>query len=352
MAGVVSRLGAQLVVLETNLGPAGARNAGLRRVTTPLVAFVDSDVTARPEVLQRLGAHFADPRVALVAPLVRGDADSARPRWFQRYDEVASALDLGRRPSGVRPGGAVAWLPGACLVARTDALTDGFDGSMRVGEDVDLVWRLTRQGWRVRYDPALDVRHQTRPTVGTWLGRMYVYGTGGALLADRHGDLVAPAAFSPMYAAAAVALLAQRRWSGAIIVAAIAHAAHTLGRVLPDTPARPRLAVQLAGEGFGWTARQVAGLLLRHWWPATAVAAIFSRRVRRAALMALTADLITLPPAPIPHRTGRVPRGAATRRPRVRRRSLGRSTTGQVDPGAPAPMHPSGRCGRSPWRLS
>ena len=151
----------------------------------------------------------------------------------------------------------------------------------------------------MRYDPTVDVRHHDAARrSGTWLGRKFVYGTGGALLAARHGDLVAPAAFSPTYAAAAVALLAQRRWSGAIIVAAIAHAAHTLGRVLPDTPARPRLAVQLAGEGFGWTARQVAGLLLRHWWPATAVAAIFSRRVRRAALMALTADLITY----LPHR--------------------------------------------------
>ena len=302
VADVVRRSGAESVVLPVNLGPAAARNAGLRRVGTPLVAFVDSDVTAAPEVLLRLGSHFADPRLAVVAPRISGHADAVRPRWFQRYDAVASPLDLGRRPSGVRPGAAVAWLPSACLVARTTALTaalpGGFDESMRVGEDVDLVWRLTGSGWRVRYDPELEVRHQSRPTVATWLARIHAYGTGGGPLAARHGDLVAPAVLTPAYAVAAVALLAQRRWSAAVVLGAIARSAVAVHRALPDTPARPLLAAQLAGQGIGWTGRQVAALLLRHWWPATAVAAILSRRIRRAVLVAVAADLVTY----LPHR--------------------------------------------------
>lgn len=297
VADVVRRCGAESVVLPANVGPAGARNAGLRRVGTPLVAFVDSDVTAAPEVLLRLGSHFADPRLAVVAPRITGHADSARPRWFQRYDAVASPLDLGRRPSGVRPGGTVAWLPSACLVARTSALTaappGGFDESMRVGEDVDLVWRLSASGRRIRYDPELEVGHQSRPTLEAWLARIHAYGTSGAPLAARHGELLAPAVLSPAYAVVLVALLAQRRWSAAVVLGAIARSAVHVHRALPDTPARPLLAAQLAGQGAGWTVRQGAALLLRHWWPATAVAALVSRRIRRAVLVAVAADLFS-----------------------------------------------------------
>lgn len=314
VADVAARHAADLVVLEENGGPAGARNAGLSHVTTPLVAFVDSDITAQPEVLLRLALHFADPRVALVGPLVKGQSPSANPRWFERYDELASSLDLGLKPSAVRPGGGVAWLPSACLVARTPAIQHlgGFDASMRVAEDVDLVWRLVERGWRVRYDPDLSVQHQTLTSLTSWVSRKFDYGTGGAALAERHGNLVAPAVLSPLYGAAALALLAQRRWSPLVIAAAFVHAAWTLHRKLPPSPDNPRLSLRLAAEGLGWMARQESALLLRHWWPLTAVGILCSARMRRAALAAVVADTLI---AHGPYRSdiGLIPFAAARR---------------------------------------
>jgi hypothetical protein len=132
---------ADLLPLPVNLGPAGARNAGLATVTTPYVAFVDSDVEVSASDLTQLARHFADPAVSLVGPRIAGVARSQNPRWFERYDAAASSLTLGRVPCNVGPGAAVAWLPSACLVARTAALAPGFDPDLRVGEDVDLVWR-------------------------------------------------------------------------------------------------------------------------------------------------------------------------------------------------------------------
>ena len=92
----------------------------------------------------------------------------------------------------VRPGAAVAWLPSACLVGRTEALADGFDPELRVGEDVDLVWRLVERGGRVRYDPDVRAHHDARPTLTSWLYRKAFYGSGGAALAARHGNQLAP----------------------------------------------------------------------------------------------------------------------------------------------------------------
>ncbi len=290
VAEVASAHGARLLRLAVNVGPAGARNAGLREVRTPYVAFVDSDITVAADVLRRLARHLDDPGVALVGPRVVSRARSRHPAWFERYDEHASSLELGRVGCSVRPGAAVAWLPSACLVGRVAQLGDGFSADMRVGEDVDLVWRLVASGLGVRYDPSFTAQHDTRATVGAWLGRKFVYGSGGADLAARHGDNVAPAVLSPAFALAAAALLGRSRWAPALAVVGLARGAWRVRRATPEIPRRNVLAARLAVRGLGWSVRQESALLLRHWWPAALVGALVSRRVRRMVVTALVVD--------------------------------------------------------------
>lgn len=235
-AEAAARHGARLLALRENMGPAGARNAGLRQVRTPYVAFVDSDVTVTAETLTGLAGHFCDAAVLLVGPRVRGRVRSRRPRWFERYDAAASSLDLGPVPGAVRPGSRVGWLPSACLVGRVEALADGFDASLRVGEDVDLAWRLLDHGGVVRYDPSYTADHDVRPGMRGWLGRTFVYGTSGAPLATRHGDAVAPAALSAPVAVAALAILLRRRWALPLACAVGAHTVRELAATLPRGP--------------------------------------------------------------------------------------------------------------------
>jgi mycofactocin glycosyltransferase len=295
VATVVAGHGATLVPLDHNVGPAGARNLGLARVRTPYVAFVDSDVVVTSADLLGLARQFADPQVALVGPLVEGVSRSTRPRWFERYDAAASSLDLGLRGARVRPGSAVAWLPSACLVGRVDVLRGvrGFDEQLRVGEDVDLVWRLVGSGAIVRYDPTHVAEHDTRSTLRGWLGRKFVYGTGGAALARHHGNWTAPAVLSPTTAVGAAALLARRRWSLPVAAAAAVLSARRLRRELPEATRHGiPLPVDVAVRGLGWAVRQESALLLRHWWPATVAAALVSRPARRLVTTALVVDLV------------------------------------------------------------
>ena len=65
-----------------------------------------------------------------------------------------------------------------------------------------------------------------------------------------------------------------------------------LGRTLPDTPDRGRLATALTAEVRVSTLRQGSHLLLRHWWPGAAAAALVSRRARRAVAAAMVWDLL------------------------------------------------------------
>lgn len=293
IAGVARRHGAEIVRLDHNVGPAAARNAGLARVSTPYVAFVDSDVRVAAGTLLGLTAHFADPRVALVGPHVRGQAVNARPRWFERYEERSPALGLGDRAGVVRPGAAVAWLPSACLVGRKERLlgVGGFDARMRVGEDVDLVWRLVAAGDRVRYDPAYGARHDARPSLAAWMGRKFTYGTGGAALAERHPGNTVTAILSPSMGVAALALLARRPWSVPVALAGTARGVQVLLRTLPPVQGRRGLAARLSLRGLEWALRQESALVLRHWWPAVFCAALVSRRARRIIVSALAVDL-------------------------------------------------------------
>jgi len=292
VAEVAAAHGARYVGLTRNVGPAGARNAGLRTVVTPLVAFVDSDVTVSTATLLALSRHFDDPAVALVAPCVVGKARSAHPRWFERYDEAASSLALGRTACSVRPGAAVAWLPSACVVARVDRVGEGFDSDMRVAEDVDLVWRLAADGHVVRYDPSYEALHDARTTLLGWMGRKFVYGTGGGDLAARHADKCATAVLTPSYAVGAAALLAGRWWSLPLTLLCTQRGVRAVTRALPDVSERSTISRLLAVRGMGWAIRQESTLLLRHWWPATFVACLMSRRVRRAAVAALAVDAL------------------------------------------------------------
>lgn len=291
VAAVAARHGAELLPLAENVGPAGARNAGLARVTTPFVVFIDSDVVVEPAAIETMLRHFADPELAMVAPRVLG-LESDRPNWITRYEDARSSLDLGSDSSIVRPRSPVTWVSSTCLVARVDALGSGFDASMRVGEDVDLVWRLVDEGRRVRFEPAASVRHEHRSTLRAWMARKAFYGTGAHPLAVRHPDDIAPVVLAPWGAGLLVALMAQRRWSlpvaGVIAGATIAR----IGRRAVGVRHPYRLAGRLTGYGAIAAVTQGFALLLRHWWPLAAIGCLLSRRVRRAVLVATLADTV------------------------------------------------------------
>lgn len=282
LAEVVARHGAELVRRDVNGGPSAARNAGLRRVTTPFVAFVDSDVEVTPHALARLVAHTADPGLAAVAARVRSRGGR---RWFERYEDACGSLDLGPVPATVRPWSAVSYVPTACLVARVAALGDGFDEAMTSGEDVDLVWRLRAAGWRVRHAGGVVACHRGRTTLTAWAGRKAFYGTSAAALSRRHGELVTPAVLTPEAAALIGAALAQRRWSAGVAVAVVA-------RMLASAPAdlSPADRVAVVAGSVRTTSGQASALMLRHWWPLAAAACVTSRRARRVVAVAAVAD--------------------------------------------------------------
>ncbi len=219
IATVAAEHGARVVRRAVNGGPGAARNTGLETVDTGFVAFLDSDCEPPAGWLALLLAHLADPAVAAVAPRIVGSASSTAAG---RYAAARGALDLGPRPSRVRAGARVAYVPTAALVARVSALRevarDGrvFDPTLRYGEDVDLVWRLDAAGWRVRYQPEVRVTHHEPNRWAPLLTRRWRYGTSAVPLAAAHPRCTSPLVLAPWPALSVAALLARRPLPAAI----------------------------------------------------------------------------------------------------------------------------------------
>jgi mycofactocin system glycosyltransferase len=290
-----TRDGFVTIRLDRNRGPAAARNAGLALVDTPLVAFVDSDVSIDDDELGRLAAHFRDPTVALVAPRIRVAQGSTNASLtvddgpLLRYEVDHSPLDMGPFPARVAAATRVSYVPAAVVLCRTEAVQaiTGFDETMRFGEDVDLVWRLADAGWTCRYEPSVEARHQSRSTLRGWCAQRFHYGTSAATLDRRHPGAVAPLRMSGWSAAAWVPLLAGFPLIG---VAIGVLSSVLLVRKLPYVAARESL--RLAALGNVFAGRLIASAITRTWWPLAVVAAIASKRARRVLLAAVVVPAI------------------------------------------------------------
>lgn len=273
-------------------GPGAARDDGIAAATTPVVVAVDSDCVVPDdsgEWWDPLLRLLADECVAAVAPRVRTPTG---PRLIDRYEAWRSPLDLGAEPARVSPGTRVSYVPAAAMVLRTEAYRSvgGFDRDLRVGEDVDMEWRLVGAAHRIRYEPDVVIDHPARPSLPSWLRQRFGYGTSAALLDRRHPGRVAPVRCSA-WSAAGWGLVAVGRprlgpLAGAGVLVASAAA---LPRRLDGVRAVDAWRLALTGHlGAG---RQLATAVLRAWWPAVVVAAVIGGPARRGARRVLAASV-------------------------------------------------------------
>jgi mycofactocin system glycosyltransferase len=269
-AEVAGRHGAKVILRDVNGGPGAARNTALAEVRSEFVVMVDSDCVPTPGWIEELAPQFADPLVGVAAPRIM--PWSTRDTGVDRYTRVSGSLDLGDREARVAPLTRVSYVPTAALVARRAALLavargdDVFDPAMSSGEDVDLIWRLDRAGWRIRYVPTVQVRHDEPATWTALLSRRFQYGTSAPQLAARHPRAIPPLIVHPLSALTVGALLARRPAVAAVTFAA---SVETLNRTLrrakvPEEGVVPAMltAVHQTWLGIGRYGLQFAAPLL------------------------------------------------------------------------------------------
>ena len=270
---------------EVNNGPGAARNAGLAYVLTSHVAFIDTDVQCTHEDVCELAKWWSLPQLAVLAPRVKS------LNWFHNgavvaaYEEVRSPLDMGALPARVRAGTRVSYVPSALLLCDVAALraVNGFDESMRTGEDVDLIWRLDAAGYSCRYEPSIEVHHLPRSTTQQLVQQRMGYGESAALLAAKHRGALAPLRVSGWSTGVWASIALGFPIIGGVVAAGTAVALHRKLRFLPDAE---KESARLATLGHLHAGKQIASAITRVWWPIALLLALVSRRARWALCLA------------------------------------------------------------------
>ena len=161
-----------------NQGLSAARNLGMQAAKGEIVAYIDDDAYPDPDWLTYLADSFLKTTHVGI-----GGPNIAPPGDGRIADCVANA-----------PGGPVHVLlsddtaehiPGCNMAFRKAALQaiGGFDPQFRVaGDDVDLCWRLQRQGETLGFHPAAMVWHHRRNSVRAYWRQQKGYGCAEALL--------------------------------------------------------------------------------------------------------------------------------------------------------------------------
>jgi len=285
----------QCVRRSTNGGPAAARMTGLAYVDTELIAFLDADCLPRPGWLEPLLEQFIDPNVAVVAPRIVAIEPLGAPTHprLTHYERAHASLDRGPERGRVRARTRVSYVPSAALVCRVAELqaVGGFDESLTVGEDVDLVWRLDESGATVRYEPSVTIGHRHRTTPWAWLRRRFDYGTSAGPLAKKHPGALVPIEASGWSIATWSLIVSGHPLAAGAVVGAtsgmLSGKLDGLNRPLP-------VAAQLAIRGHLSAGRTIAQGLVRPLWPVTALAVMFIpwRRLKLALLATVVAPSI------------------------------------------------------------
>lgn len=161
-----------------------ARNRGAERGAAPWLLFLDADVDAPPDLLDRLFDPAPAEQTAILAGAVLDEApgDGAPPaaRW--------AALKASMSQPIAEAYGRWAFAQTAnCAVRRAafEAL-GGFRDDVRSGGDADLCWRLRAAGWELEGRPAAAVVHRSRRSIRALLRQQARHGAGAGWLAREY----------------------------------------------------------------------------------------------------------------------------------------------------------------------
>jgi glycosyltransferase involved in cell wall biosynthesis len=174
------------IVEERRRGASVARNAGLGKATSDVIAFTDADCAPAPEWLRHLVEPFADPTVGAAA----GRIVASRP--LSSVELLSALYTLQFRQRRSRQLGWTPWeggYPTANLAVRRALLValGGFDESVGIyGEDYDLCARLYAGGAHILSVPEARVIHHHRTSLSGMLRQGFGFGRSHPYLLRRH----------------------------------------------------------------------------------------------------------------------------------------------------------------------
>ena len=170
-ADVVARYSGVRLITQSNAGPASARNRGALEARGTIILFTDDDCVPMPQWLTAMIEPFKDPSVVGVKGVYRTRQRNLAARFVQiEYeDKYRRMLDLPQ----------IDFIDTYSAGFRRDRFLEmnGYDVSFPVAcaEDVELSYRMSARGWRMKFVPAAIVYHTHPDTLLSYLNKKYKF---------------------------------------------------------------------------------------------------------------------------------------------------------------------------------
>ncbi len=170
-AAAVGRYPGVRLFAQANAGPAAARNRGAAEAGGDIILFTDDDCVPMPTWLDAMIAPFEDPEIVGTKGAYRTHQKSLAARFVQiEYEDryrLMAAFDY------------IDFIDTYSAAFRRERFLEmtGYDSSFPVAcaEDVDLSYRMSQRGWKMKFAPGAIVYHTHPDTLSKYLQKKYKF---------------------------------------------------------------------------------------------------------------------------------------------------------------------------------
>lgn len=158
------------IVNEPELGLTRARLRGIAEARHPVICFIDDDNRVGPDWIETASKLMsAHPEVGACGGMIEPESDVKLPAWFERFQSYYAVGKQSEEPGDVTESRGYLWGAGLCLRKRAwqtlldrqfDFLLSDRQGvTLSAGGDAELCYVLRLAGWRLWYEPKLEMKH-------------------------------------------------------------------------------------------------------------------------------------------------------------------------------------------------